>query len=617
MNAAGELFCRFGRALARQPLPLLLGLAAFYLYPTIYVPVATGDEAQQADYLRRIVAGQLPFRDFIDIYGPLNWLLPAKWYGWAGHRWIGVRWGMLGLQLLIAALAFQLTRRLGNRFYAVAVFAAITLFFGLPLALNRAPYAFMLISPLTFGVLLLLLPPTSAARTALAGGLTATAMLLKISSGLFLWLAGLWICFYLGKPGRIAYVTPRWPTCGLWLRMLGAVGYLAIMTTFVMPHYGAAYFKQLTLPLTCALALTIYFEWRQARSLNSDEYAGFCRQRGRQWAMYGLSTLAAGGLILSVLWPSGITAAMFDKFPHLLTQISYHHDFWPFGKRPSSTLAAIVYQGGWPYLPLPAIALTAIWLAARWQRGWASFRADWKTEFFSKRLQGSIALWMVAALGHYVIYPTPDLGHLIQDVTIWMALIAVLALHVEVSLAHSRRAIVIWRMCIIIGLICWLRPLYQPSDASLARHADLQQCDTLSSRSSIDDTAVYRQCICELAQWIDQNLSSADDCWILSTDKLIHFYTNRPLYGGHNTFFFYLLSHQRLNRDTFIYMIGPRAWHALLINPPRIIINHDDHGGRYVKQVLPEVAAWIDQHYRSVLLCGQFIVYQRISEPIQ
>jgi len=256
----------------RIPAPSLVFLilpALFYLSQNLYTPVTSMDEAQQWDYLSRILHGKLPFRDFLDIYGPLNWIPPAVSYLLAGNQWFGVRLWMLLIQLLILGMVYRVVLLFGSRFHASSTFILGLIFVGFHTTQNYTPYAFMHGFPLTLGVLWILAgknrPKTGGLL--LAGLLTGTAIYLKISSGLFLWLGGLFVLFfsqYREKSFPISEASSEKIPLLLFMgKFILAAVYLAVFTSYILPHYERQYFWHLIWPLALGITIMLWMETKR------------------------------------------------------------------------------------------------------------------------------------------------------------------------------------------------------------------------------------------------------------------------------------------------------------------------------------------------------------------
>lgn len=208
----------------RWMVPIVLFFCSiFYLGQNIWMPISSSDEAQQADYLRAILHGQWPFRDFIDIYGPIHWFLPAWIFRLAGEQWWGVRLGMVGLQLMILFLSYRLVRRYFSEFQAGMVWILQTIILGMPWNLHYTPYAFMSVYVLTLLIMGVFLRQKSIfgaspdlKNSLIAGSLTGITLLIKFNAGLFLMTAGLVVCGFMGSP--LFSGTPNSPSAQINLR---------------------------------------------------------------------------------------------------------------------------------------------------------------------------------------------------------------------------------------------------------------------------------------------------------------------------------------------------------------------------------------------------------------
>ena len=135
--------------------------AAFYLVQHCRLPPNAVDGALILGYLEEMSRGGLPYWDFIDVYGPLNWIFPTLFYYGAGREVWGVRLWVLILKLLSVGMTYKLVSRLSNGFYALLAVAWMTVLLGQPWQFFQTPYACHTALPLVLWAWYLILAPPS------------------------------------------------------------------------------------------------------------------------------------------------------------------------------------------------------------------------------------------------------------------------------------------------------------------------------------------------------------------------------------------------------------------------------------------------------------------------
>jgi len=615
-----------------NPLIILLPLALLYLSQNLYLPVTSMDEAQQADYLQRIVDGRLPYIDFLDIYGPINWLPPAAAYKLFGEKWFGVRVWMLFIQVLILFLGYKITKFTTDKFYAICFFIICLFFLGVPITQNYTPYAYMQMYPLMFGVIFLILKQKNQTKLLLfAGILTGTTIFLKISSGLFLWLSVLLICFFNVIPQSNKDVKPAlnsifFAKLLFFAKYIVAVCYLFVFTVYIIPHYEKQYFWHLTFPLLIGIFALLYMENR--RYIKSPVYCYIKDdlRRIKNCIIFGLSTVLTVMFFMILFFPSGITGDMIDIFPKILKEINYFLSFAPLGILPMTAMETVLTNGCWMQLPWIATFLFLLiffsFLLSNenifQKKNIQSIRfiksiQSWKSRDFFK----CIIIWIVAVLCHYVIYPTADQGHLIQSTILW-----ILFFCTGISFFERFAINVRWRFFFRILtaslLICWIIPLFNFGTFIgfdlLKKNIfipDLEASSYLLKYHDKQNSYSHYKKLVEIGQFIRNNSKIEDECFILSKDKLINFYAGKELYGSKDSFLFYLIPHGRLSRKSFINLSDSKTLKKLLNDSPKFIIDHNFNGGDVTKKVFPELRNLIANRYEKVFFKSQIIVYKR------
>ena len=583
----------------------------------------SSEEALLADVLRALRAGELPFRDFVDIYGPVNWLLPFVAYSLGGGRWIAVRAWMIVVQLAVAVLGYQLLRRLGSRFHAWIAAALTVALFGMPWFLHYAPYAFMHVYPMTLGVLwwLLLRDAGNATRRSLGVGvLVALALLTKLSAGAFLLAGSLFVAFYLLPP--VAAVHARAPgqaiTSAQWrifaLRVAGLVAYAAVFTLFVLPHYELGYLLHLSLPLSILLVCTGLEEWNALRSWAPESYGEQLRERVRHCLLVLAACAGATGLGLLILWPLGMLWPMVEGLAAILGHVDYHTPFEaPIIGKPQYRFS----QARWQQLPW----LTSLVLLAAWLRERGAAAAGDPTARLVERHQ-LLGFFAVTALAHHVVYPTADLGHLLQSFVPWILLLALSLSRIEGGLVG--KPLLGFRTAVGVAALAAILAIAElPLDLEryrwrLDEGAGLsQQASYLKLREDFPrlydygdfSSPRFQQDLHEVARFLKAHTGAGERVWVLTPYMSLYFFADLPLYGEHYRWLVYCMIHGRLTREGFVSIAGDDAAALLLDPPPRFIVDGPAWASEAVRGQLPELEALLTERYRPVISTESMKVY--------
>ena len=614
-----------------RPLWFLLPFSLVYLSGNLFVPMLLLDEAQQADYVNRVAQGIFPYRDFLDIYGPLNWFPPAFFYQMFGQQWFGVRVYMLLLHLVILILVFRIVRRIGDTFWAVTAYLTCLAFLAAPLDKSFTPYAFMQIYPLCLGMIWYLAVVRRRLRhryAFIAGTLSGIALFFKISSGLFLWLGGLMICFYhqgdlpAGASGRKpGEKIPPFARGVFAVKWMGILVYLAVFTAYLLPHYEKPYFFHLTLPTLAALGVVIYGEYRRFQLLSPGDYIRMERYRLAAWGMFFLGSISAAAGIFLLFMPSGMSLAMVRILPDILKESAYFMPFPPLFVVPDAPILAALTRGGWFVLAWIVTGLCGMIIVARYVTvngiGGQSQSHD---AVCGVRLETWGHMFLVGALTHYVIYPTPDTGHLIQSLVIWLFLLVTGVFFLEHFLGMSCRGKVRFRWCVAMILLVWCLPLIRMTLPRIVQGAAgmngvpcLSCGDYLSAHGRMIDDGEYYLHLIDVADFIKDRLKPGDHVLTLSRDKQVNLYAGQPLYGGRDSFLFYLVPHERISRESYERLADPRTLKTLLVDPPRYIVNHDYNGGNVFRDTFPEIDTVLKTRYAKVFHREQIWIYERVD----
>ena len=212
----------------------------------------------------RVARGAVPYRDFVQLFGPSLYYANAAVFAFAGPELLAVRWLVLVLKVVILALAYLCARRVASTAWALACVVALGLVWGTPWWLFNTPYAnhFALALCLAGVWLSLALPARLVVRSAAAGLCFGAAATFKQTSGLFALMA-LALALLISPTDEPAG-GPRWLMGhgGRLVRWLALAASAALVVAYFAPGWTAWTLLALALPVAVLLAALARREWQ-------------------------------------------------------------------------------------------------------------------------------------------------------------------------------------------------------------------------------------------------------------------------------------------------------------------------------------------------------------------
>src|SRR5262245_21358578 len=166
-------------------------VAAVWFWPGLWLSLEWVDQGQIVYGVWRVARGDLPYRDFVHMYGPSLFFLNGALMRWFGEDLAVIRIGLLAVKALLAGLLFVVCRTVARPAIALLVSAWFVVQWGSPLWIFATPYAghYALACSLA-GIAILLGRGSDGWGAALAAGLAVgTGATFKHTSGLFAALA--------------------------------------------------------------------------------------------------------------------------------------------------------------------------------------------------------------------------------------------------------------------------------------------------------------------------------------------------------------------------------------------------------------------------------------------
>lgn len=122
-------------------LVLLLVLAAAYLRLALFIPISWTDEGVIVYPIWRVAVGELPYRDFQQLYGPSLFFLGGLAFRLFGSDLAVLRYLLLAVKAATCVMVYLGARRMSGRPFAFIAYALSVVLTGLIWPVSSVPYA--------------------------------------------------------------------------------------------------------------------------------------------------------------------------------------------------------------------------------------------------------------------------------------------------------------------------------------------------------------------------------------------------------------------------------------------------------------------------------------------
>jgi hypothetical protein len=597
-------------------------LLAFYFAQHSRMPPNSVDGALILDYLEEMCAGRLPFWEFIDVYGPLNWVFPLLFYVAAGQEIWGVRLWMVIVKLLSVATVYLLVRRFSGRFYATLAVAVTAVLLGLPWTFLQTAYA----AHNAFPVMLLawyamLREPLSGRRKsiALTGLLTAIVLWTKINTGLFLLAGGLFYYFYWQVAPRRgdAGGDDRGGRAGRWVRIAQAAGLPMFGTVFYLYFRNSLdllYFLYLGAPLLLILVWTAAEMRRRALGgVPLKHHPGAA-------SLYALATSAFWAVFFFGYygWKGGGQYLL--EMAALLGAADYVN--------PIPTPGKPGFLEGfheWYWLQLPWL-LTLVFCARLGVGVRQRVNRAAGNDGVAGRARES-GLFVLAALNGFVLYPRSDEAHIFQALVPCVPVLFVLLCSIERNVFPRREIVARSTLAVAVILACstiFTVPtfsVFAPAERGWYGHRfrfiqrgrrvipDMGKHEAAGITEYDWNVAIDQTGLC-----VDALTRNGDEVLVLTSNQLINYHSHTTPFGGRYRYHFYLLKNDLLDRTAFERLVPGRTVWRMLNEPPRVIVSA--MGEPPLLARYPELNLMLKRHYRVVQKYAHILIYLRAGERL-
>jgi hypothetical protein len=601
-----------------------IALLIFYFGQYARFPPNAVDGALLLGYLEDIYRGNLPYWNFIDVYGPLNWIFPYLFYRLANLQAWGVQVWMIVLKIISIGVTVKFVHKLGNGFYAFWGACVSVVLLGQPWQLLQTPYASHTSYPLVLIVwYLVLYAPFKRqwVNVLSAGILTAIVLWTKLNTGLFLFAAGLFYYFYWapipdGNTGQNTgqRTQNRFVDVGFGLaQFAGLFVYGVVFFLYISGYFNFMYFLYLGLPMLICLGWTLLEAVRSRRDRKPVAHHVVL------WLCYLIGT--SGGWLAFFLGYFGLKGGLkyLSEQANILTSVTYALPFLPPG-------AKSYYQGFstyyWLQLPWLATALFCVWLVIQRRSRRLTNRAEGQDPE-RHRMAG---LWAFFSMHAFCIYPRSDEAHMYQAIIATVPVLFVIFYQIESVVVHRYIKAYRTTFAFAVALVCSTM-VAVPSFKVFADSRGDWYGDRLrylkfrptrqkgvgnTSRAITDhnwDIAMNRTAIC-----VDHLTYDGEEVLVLTSNQMINYQSKTRPFGGGYRYLFYLLNNDFISREKVVSMIPAEMLKKLLLHPPRVIVSA--LGRPPMIRHFPELGALMDAEYEVVQNYAHKLIYLPKKEKV-
>ncbi|HEY6559634.1 MAG TPA: hypothetical protein VI072_20270 [Polyangiaceae bacterium] len=571
------------------------------------------DDGLLLEYIHQMSRGALPFWDFVDLYGPLNWVFPVPLYVLSGEKVWAIHVWVLALKLLGVWACYWTVSALANRFYGVLAGLWLTVLLGQGWGPLQTPYASFTALPLALGAWhMLLSQPYRRAwlNPVVAGVFTTLVLWSKLNTGIYLFAGGLFVLFYF-NPGALSEPAESPAPLAAWfrrLRIAGALGYAAFFTNYVREFFGVLYFVYLIVPLYLVLGYALYTSWTQRPSEES------ARAQLKTFGLYLGTTLGLSLVILLGYYRQGAALYM-QEMAGIVATMNYHYPFPPVGKQ---WFFLGYNENYWPQLPWLVTLSFCVWLVVQRRLGERSFAGEWP-----KRRAQMPALVVLATLCTYLLYPRGDDIHIFQALLLVVPALFMAFYQLDVFFRHWRPKLaayyrpVFGAASVLYAATLWDWPTrdelsFGPGDYENPRleYLDYRPPTNPKIRSfapQVKDDE-WDRTVDQAARYIDSITEENERVFVFCDIRFLNFASRTAAVGGRYVYYIYLISVRLLDRAGFDKLAPPSVVQEIMTNPPRVMVTRGDQEA-FVPQ-FPDLRAFRDRYYDATKRFGYLQIYE-------
>ena len=581
---------------------------AVYLAQHATLAPNDADGALILEYIRMMSHGARPFFDFVDVYGPVNWILPVFFFMISGKHVLGIRIFLIVLKLFMILMTFAVVKRLGSRFFAILAALTMAVIWGQPWQYLQTAYAahtsFLLV--LCTMYFLLATPfKKEAVNLSMAGVFTALTFWTKLNSGMFLLAGGLFYCFY-WVPVPVAPDKPpeKKQAWIMGIQFLGLAFYGGVFHAYIAPYFNKSYFLYLSLPV-CAFLLQTIFQVREERG----DLRIFIK-RFNSWLIYlaGFFLAALSMYVIYFGWTDG--KQYWGELLGILIRLDYMSPFPPFWM-PG------LYGGfntfAWMQLPWLATFLFLLYMSMQRHPAAArTFRGQ--NRQVNARVTGAFVIFSLLS---FSIYSRSDETHIYQAVVPAVPMVFILLSTLEKQWMHGR---IQWRkpfrLIMATGVAAVVSTIFSLPGGAMPQ-LPLNDWNT-ENLKGIRMTTRHRYIFFmgdtlanELSRYVDDITEDWSPVLVLNENQMINYNSKTVPVGGRYQYLFYMLRSDLLDRKAFDELVPPSVLASILEDPPDVIVNSHRHTS--LLKHIPEFETLLQERYVKTRTFGYLFVYEKIS----
>ena len=580
--------------------------AIFYLCQHINIAPNAADGALILEYIRMVSEGKRSYWDFIDIYGPFTWYLPALFFKIFGHKIIGIRVWLLCLKLFSIILTYKIVKKSKSTFYACLTASVTMVLLGQPWQYLQTAYSFHTALPLTFLTFyIIIFEPFNKKiwNLIFSGLLTALIIWTKLNSGMFLLSGGLFYYFYwIYTSKHNGYFKNSYVKIFKSILITGLFLYGIIFYLFISQYFNKVYFIYLLFPLLLSIGWTFNKIISTTYTKNSINF------NIASWFLYFCATIFF--LLIFYLiyfgWKDG--KLYISEIFQLLKNLDYMVPFKPLGIK---GLYTGFNENYWLQLPWFMTFLFCIWIIfQRYLKPEKIFRQKW--QIIKARCSG---LFILASLCSFIIYSRSDETHIFQAILPTVPVIFFLLSNIESFVVYQRIQLKVpirLFILILVGLMISTIGTI-PSFQIFKTKKYIWNNQSLSYlKLTSEKRYVYHRSDLltnKAAQYIDSITKDYTPVLILSENQLLNYNSHTVPVGGRYQYLFYLLRSGLIDRKAFDLLVPDTVLKNLLDNPPKVIT--DIHGHSPLLKKIPEFKTLLQNRYILTKQFGHIFIYEK------
>jgi hypothetical protein len=608
-----------------------------------WLGIHTGIELTDAGMLLypswRVARGRAtPELDFMQVFGPANFVLNGLLLRWFGDDLSVIRASLVVVKAAVAVLTYTATRIAAGRLAGVLAYALLVAVWGVPNWVFNTPYPnhYALALTLTAPLVVIALRRRFLAAWLLAGACCGAAATFKQTSGVFA-LLGLGLYLVWDPSTGAVPPFPGGRGAARALRSLFLVGALAACVAYLWPQNAAWNVALLFGPAALSLALLAGREWRALVE---------APERGA----WGLLAAGAGFTLPLFAWAAyfgvsgGASAFYLESLARLPRLI---HWFEPLAPPPPRALLIIGLMAGIVVAVrvarqvaavgakriaaaaavLSLVALTVVvprTFAAPdfyWELIWPTallpFLVTWAALPF---LFPEIAAWSpgrrhaapaapvfslfacLAATLLLLFYPSSDFAHLLMALPLFLPLAAMLAVRWYRVANRAGRAAA---AATVVGMVALLAAPFGGFLISSLREPVSER--SFARAPGVSGSGERFEQAAELVQYLDVQ-APALPLFVLGNESLLYLLSGRDSILPREEFLFYMIGFGAITRDDARATLSADAIVNQIRSRSPIVVDYTDHRGVRFRRTYPEVVFYLDTHYRVAKEIGPYRV---------